>query len=138
MTKLRFVLIVTEIEYTFWCSYLCNPERVLHRGLTTSRDASELLTDIAALKMLPTISNEQHSLAGTGFSQRYEKHRCSKHQHILLLLTRESSVGIPTGDRLDNRGSIPGSEKIYFFPNASRSALRPTKSPIQWLPGAVS
>jgi hypothetical protein len=32
-------------------------------GLTTSKDPSKLLTDIASLKMLPTISNEQYRLA---------------------------------------------------------------------------
>jgi len=38
-----------------------------------------------------------------------------------------------------DRGSIPskGSERIFFFAIASRSALGPTQ-PIQWLPGALS
>jgi hypothetical protein len=48
------------------------------------------------------------------------------------------SVGIATGYGLDGRGSIPGRDKIFLFSRESRSALWPTRLPIQWVRGAVS
>jgi hypothetical protein len=42
-------------------------------------------------------------------------------------------VGIATGYELDGRGLIPGMGKIFLSSTASRSALRPTQLPIQWV-----
>jgi hypothetical protein len=48
---------------------------------------------------------------------------------------RNSPVAIATGYGLDDRGSIPARSKILLFSLASRPALEPTQSPIQWEPG---
>jgi hypothetical protein len=47
--------------------------------------------------------------------------------------------GIALGYGLDDRGfeSLQGLG-IFLFTTASRPALRPTQSPIQWVPGALS
>jgi hypothetical protein len=49
------------------------------------------------------------------------------------------SVGIALGNGLDDRGfeSRLGLG-IFLFTTASRTALRPTQPPIQWVPGALS
>jgi hypothetical protein len=39
------------------------------------------------------------------------------------------------GYGLDGLGSAPRKGKIFFFSTASRPALGPTWSPIQWVPG---
>jgi hypothetical protein len=52
--------------------------------------------------------------------------------------TRDSSVGIVTGCRLDGQGSIPGRERFFLFSTASRLALGPAQSPIQWVLGVIS
>jgi hypothetical protein len=62
----------------------------------------------------------------------------------LLLNTvksRDSSVGIATGYRLDDRGgrsSSPGKVKNFLFFISSRPALWTTQPPIQWVPRALS
>jgi hypothetical protein len=53
-------------------------------------------------------------------------------------MSRDSSVGITTGYGLDGRGSIPGRVKMFLFYIVSRPALRPTLSPIQWIPPVLS
>jgi hypothetical protein len=47
------------------------------------------------------------------------------------------SVGIASGYMLDKRGrsSSPGGGKNFHFSMLFRQALRPTKPPIQWIPG---
>jgi hypothetical protein len=52
--------------------------------------------------------------------------------------SRDSSVGIATGCRLDGRGSIPGKGKNFFFSTVSRQALGPIQPNIQWVQGALS
>jgi hypothetical protein len=44
------------------------------------------------------------------------------------------------GYGLDDKGSIPGrgGERIFFFVTVSRPVVRPTKPPIQWVPGTLS
>jgi hypothetical protein len=51
--------------------------------------------------------------------------------------SRESLVGMPTGNRLDSWGLIPGRSKIFLFSIVSRPATGPTQPPIQWVPGAL-
>jgi hypothetical protein len=52
--------------------------------------------------------------------------------------SKDSSVGIVTVYGLDDRSSIPcGSKKSLYF-TASRQALRPTPSPLQYVPAALS
>jgi hypothetical protein len=51
--------------------------------------------------------------------------------------SQASSVGIATGYWSDDRGSIPGRGKTWIC-TASRPALGPTHSPIQWVPTAPS
>jgi hypothetical protein len=54
----------------------------------------------------------------------------ASHYFLLLSLRSwDSSVGIATGYRLDEPGSIPGSAR--FFSTASRPTLAPTQPPIQ-------
>jgi len=39
---------------------------------------------------------------------------------------------------MDDHNSIPGRDRDFFlFATASRPALRPTQSPIQWVPSAL-
>jgi hypothetical protein len=55
--------------------------------------------------------------------------------------SRDSSVGIALGYGLDDRGSrvrFSAGTGNFFFTTASRTALRPTQPPIQWVPGALS
>jgi hypothetical protein len=47
---------------------------------------------------------------------------------------RDSSAGVVTGYRLDGRGSILCSGKIFFF----STELRPALDPCQWAPGSIS
>jgi hypothetical protein len=56
----------------------------------------------------------------------------------LFGVSRDSSVGIPTGYRLDRRGSIPEKAKFFLFHVASRPAPGATQPPIQWVQGALS
>jgi hypothetical protein len=54
---------------------------------------------------------------------------------------RGSSVGIGPGYGLDDRGSEFDSRRklgIFLFTTASRTALGPSQSPIQWVPEALS
>jgi hypothetical protein len=48
---------------------------------------------------------------------------------------RNIPVAIAMGYGLDDRGSIPGRSKILLFSVATRPALGPTQSPVQWEPG---
>jgi hypothetical protein len=55
--------------------------------------------------------------------------------------SRDRSVGIALGYRLDDRGfrvRFPAGSGNFFFTTASRTALGPTQPPIQWIPGALS
>jgi hypothetical protein len=59
----------------------------------------------------------------------------------IRLVSRDNSVGIALGYGLDDRGSrvrFPGGLGIFLFTTASRTALGPTQSPIQWVQGALS
>jgi hypothetical protein len=48
-----------------------------------------------------------------------------------------SSVNIRYKYRLDDRASIPGGGKrIFPLASVSRTALRPTQPPVQWVPGS--
>jgi hypothetical protein len=58
--------------------------------------------------------------------------------YIYIQRSRDSSVGIATGYSLIDRGSDPGRGKILLLLTASKRALAPTQSPIQWIPGALS
>jgi hypothetical protein len=42
------------------------------------------------------------------------------------------------GYRLNGRGSVAGTGKIFLFCTASRLAPGPTQPPIEWLAGALS
>jgi hypothetical protein len=56
-------------------------------------------------------------------------------------MIRDSSVGIATGYGLDDGAVGVGSpERVrnLLFSASSRSALGPTQSPIQWVPGSLS
>jgi hypothetical protein len=61
---------------------------------------------------------------------------------ILNRGSRDSTVGIATGYRLDDRGrgwsSSPSRVKNFLFSTSSRPALGPTQLPIQWVPEALS
>jgi hypothetical protein len=53
-------------------------------------------------------------------------------------LLSQYSVWLRAG-RPGVRGSIPGrDERIFFLASLSRSALRPTRPPVQWVPGVLS
>jgi hypothetical protein len=65
-------------------------------------------------------------------------------EHSLLviynpnLISRGSSVGIATGYGVEERNSGFDSRRglgIFLFAIVSRTALRPTQPPIQWIPG---
>jgi hypothetical protein len=48
--------------------------------------------------------------------------------------SRNSSIDIATDYGLDGRGSIPSRDKgIFFYYTASKQALGPTQTPIQWI-----
>jgi hypothetical protein len=66
---------------------------------------------------------------------------CSPIKAVTLggLLSRDSAVGIATGYGLNDRGirvRVPIGSRI--FSTSSRSALRSTQPPIQWVPGVLS
>jgi hypothetical protein len=58
------------------------------------------------------------------------------HLSIILLFTREPRCLSRNSYELDNGGSILGRGGFFFL--ASRPALTPTQSPIQWVAVAVS
>jgi hypothetical protein len=49
-----------------------------------------------------------------------------------------SSVSIVSDYGLDDRGSIPGRDRIFPLASVSRPALRPTEPPVQWVLGVLS
>jgi hypothetical protein len=58
-----------------------------------------------------------------------------------LYKSRDGSIGIALGYGLDDRDSrvrFPAGLGIFLFTTASRTALGPTQSPIQWVPGVLS
>jgi hypothetical protein len=60
---------------------------------------------------------------------------------LFFILFRDSSVGIATGQGMDDRGigvKSLGRVKNFFFSTASRPVLGSTQHPIQWVPGDVS
>ena len=60
---------------------------------------------------------------------------CSFSGKSFIVLARRgpgSSVGIATEYGLDGLGSNPGGDEIF---RPSRPALRPTQSPVKWVPG---
>jgi hypothetical protein len=59
-------------------------------------------------------------------------------QAVPLIIFIALRVGLATGYRLDSRGLIPASGKIFLFSTASRSVLESTQPPIQWVPRAIS
>jgi hypothetical protein len=63
---------------------------------------------------------------------------CSGYNVVFILRNRDSSVSIATGYELDGRGSIPGRAKFFLFSTASRPALVPTQSAVQWVTEAIS
>jgi hypothetical protein len=57
------------------------------------------------------------------------------------LKSRDTSVGIALGYGLDDQGSRFDSRRgvgIFLFATASRTAMGPTRSLIQWVPGGLS
>jgi hypothetical protein len=59
---------------------------------------------------------------------------------IKIIMSRDSTVDIATGYGLETEVSelSPGRVKNFLFFTACRLFLRPTKSPIQLVPGALS
>jgi hypothetical protein len=60
-------------------------------------------------------------------------------EYVIYYSSRKSAVGIATGYMLDDGGigvRVPVGSRI-FYSAASRSALGPTRPPIQWVPGAL-
>ena len=51
---------------------------------------------------------------------------------MLIVCGPGSSVGIATDSGLDGPGSNPGGDEIF---RPSRPALRPTQTPVKWVPG---
>jgi hypothetical protein len=56
----------------------------------------------------------------------------------IFTVSRDKSVGIATGYRLDSRLSIPDKKKIFIFSTTSRPVLGSTEPPDQWVPVALS
>jgi hypothetical protein len=54
------------------------------------------------------------------------------------MLSWVSSVNIVSDYRLDDRGSIPGSQRIFPVASVSKPALKPTQPPVLWVPEVVS
>jgi hypothetical protein len=81
--------------------------------------------------------NRPHSLISVYKCKHNFYFKC----YIITFRNRDSSVGITTGYRLDDRGvgiRVPVGLRIFFFFTSFRSALGSTQPPIQWLPGALS
>jgi hypothetical protein len=57
---------------------------------------------------------------------------------IIIIMSRDSSVGMATGYGLDARGLSPTRVKLLIFSTASRLALGPKQPPDQWVPGSLS
>jgi hypothetical protein len=58
--------------------------------------------------------------------------------YVNVMQSWGSSVSIVSDYRLGDRGSIPAEAKDFPLASVSRPALRPTHSPVQWVPGVVS
>jgi hypothetical protein len=52
--------------------------------------------------------------------------------------SRGSSVSIVSDYGLDNRGLITDRQRIFLLASASRPALGPNQTPVQWVPGVLS
>jgi hypothetical protein len=88
---------------------------------------------------------ESKRLARTRKQKRMQNFAASSNLLDMSTLTtvksRDSSVGIALGYGLDDRGSRVQSRRglgIFHFTTASRTVLRPTQPPIQWILGAIS
>jgi hypothetical protein len=55
-------------------------------------------------------------------------------QSLYCQKSRDSSVGIAAGYRLDGRGPIPDKGNIFLFSIKSRQVLGPTQPAFQWVP----
>jgi hypothetical protein len=52
--------------------------------------------------------------------------------------SRDNSVDITTDYEVDDQDSILSKDKVILSSTASRLALDPTQSPMQWVPGDLS
>jgi hypothetical protein len=72
---------------------------------------------------------------------RHNHNLCIKHVYIWTIKSRDSSVSIVTGYRLDDQGvgvPSPGGGKNFHFSMSSRPAPGSTQPPIQWVSVALS
>jgi hypothetical protein len=68
------------------------------------------------------------------------KHSVTKRIRVVVV-SRDSSVGIALGYKLDDRGfrfRFPAGLGNFLITTASRTALGPIQPPIKWVSGAVS
>jgi hypothetical protein len=147
LTNIRILMLVTEIRRggTNWISYMSFTYRSCTNWGKNRQHFSTNPVRFAnsAFKCSHKVQNESSDAMMTGTVRDSALRPCKEFSlrsalHGRAVITQSVqrwAMGWTIGVLgFDSRRGLG----IFLFPNASRTALRPAQSPIQWVPGALS